>query len=63
MLLEQGKISIATRDAVVVDSLDEVADKAAAMLAVREEKEEAARSGFTELETTLLRELREVVER
>ncbi len=58
LLLEDGRISVVTRDAVVADRLDEVADEAAAMLDARKEKEQAARAGFAELETSLLRELR-----
>jgi F-type H+-transporting ATPase subunit epsilon len=63
LLLERGRISIATRDAVVADRIERVADAAAAMLEARREKERAARSGFAELETTLLRELRKAVQR
>jgi F-type H+-transporting ATPase subunit epsilon len=63
LLLERGRISIATRDAVIADRIDQVADAAAAMLAARREREQAARSGFAELETTLLRELRKAVPR
>jgi F-type H+-transporting ATPase subunit epsilon len=62
LLLERGRISIATRDAVVAERIEQVADAAAAMLASRREKEQAARSGFAELETTLLRELRKAVQ-
>ena len=46
---KRGRISIATRDAVIAERLDEVADAAAAMLQARKEKEQAARSGFAEL--------------
>ena len=63
LLLERGRIEIATRDAVVAERIDQVADAAAAMLAARREREHAARSGFAELETTLLRELRKAVQR
>jgi F-type H+-transporting ATPase subunit epsilon len=63
LLLERGGISIATRDAIIADRIDQVADAAAAMLAARREKEQAARSGFAELEITLLRELRKAVQR
>jgi F-type H+-transporting ATPase subunit epsilon len=63
LLLERGRISIATRDAVVADRIDQVADAAAAMLEARREKERAARSGFAELEMTLLRELRKAAQR
>lgn len=62
-LLEGGRISVATRDAVVADRLDEVADQAAAMLEARRAKEQAARAGFAELEASLLRELRKAVQR
>ena len=58
LLLEADRISVVTRDAVVADRLDEVADAAAAMLEARKDKEQAARTGFAELETSLLRELR-----
>jgi F-type H+-transporting ATPase subunit epsilon len=63
LLLEGGRISVATRDAVVADRLDEVAERAAAMLEARKEKERAARAGFAELEVLLLRELRKAVQR
>lgn len=63
LVLERGRIAIVTRDAVVADRIEEVADAAAAMLEARRAKERAARSGFAELETTLLRELRKAVQR
>jgi F-type H+-transporting ATPase subunit epsilon len=63
LLLESGRITIVTRDAVVSDRLDQVADAAAAMLEARKAREHAARSGFAELETTLVRELRKAVQR
>jgi len=63
LLLENGRISVATRDAAVAERLDEVADQAAAMLRARKGKEQAARAGFGELETSLLRELRKAEER
>jgi F-type H+-transporting ATPase subunit epsilon len=59
LLAEDGRISVVTHDAVVAGRLDQVADQAAAMLEARKHKEEAARAGFAELETSLLRELRE----
>jgi F-type H+-transporting ATPase subunit epsilon len=61
--LEGGRIAVVTRDAVIAERLDQVADAAAAMLKARKEKEHAARSGFAELETTLVRELRKAVQR
>lgn len=63
LLLEDGRISVVTRDAVVAERLDEVADKAAAMLDARKDKEQASHSGFAELETSLLRELRKAEQR
>ncbi len=63
LLLERGRITVVTRDAVVAERIDQVADAAAAMLAARREREQVARSGFAELETTLLRELRKAVPR
>jgi F-type H+-transporting ATPase subunit epsilon len=63
LLLEDDRLSIVTRDAVVAGRLDQVADAAAEMLQARKEKEAAARSGFAELETTLVRELRKAVEK
>ena len=63
LLLEEGRISIVTRDAVIAERLDQVTDAAAAMLKARKQKEQAARSGFAELETTLVREMRKAVER
>lgn len=63
LLLERGKIAIVTRDAVISDRLHRVADAAAEMLAARREAERAARSGFAELETALIRELRKAVQR
>ena len=58
LLLEGGRVSVVTRDAAVAGRLDEVADRAAAMLEERKKKEETARAGFAELEASLLRELR-----
>jgi F-type H+-transporting ATPase subunit epsilon len=63
LLLEQGRVSVATSDAVVADRLEEVADAAAAMLTARRAQERTARAAFAELETTLLRELGNVERR
>jgi F-type H+-transporting ATPase subunit epsilon len=60
--LERGRITIATRDAVLSERLDQVADAAAAMLASRKEAEREARSGFAELEIALVSALRKAVE-
>ena len=58
LLLEGDRVSIATRDAVLAERLDEVADRAAAMLAARKDREQAARAGFAELGRSLLRTIR-----
>lgn len=55
--LEQNRITVATRDAVVADRMEEVADAAAAMVANRRAREQSARTAFAEFETSLLREL------
>jgi alternate F1F0 ATPase F1 subunit epsilon len=60
LLLEGDRASIVTREAVVAEHLDEVADAAATMLRHRQERERAARTEFAELQTSLLRELRKV---
>jgi F-type H+-transporting ATPase subunit epsilon len=60
LMLKNGTASIATREAVLADSLEEVADAAAAMLAARRQQEREAREEFTELQTSLLRELNKV---
>jgi F-type H+-transporting ATPase subunit epsilon len=60
LLLEGGKVSVVTRDAVVAPRIEEVADAAEAMLRDRREQEHWARTSFAELETMLLRELRQL---
>ena len=58
LVLEQGTISIACREAIVAQTLDEVADRAGAMLEQRHQAERTARGEFTELQSTLLRQLK-----
>jgi F-type H+-transporting ATPase subunit epsilon len=58
LLSEGDKVEIVTREAAVADRLEEVADKAAAMLEARRLLEQTARMEFSELQTSLLRELR-----
>jgi F-type H+-transporting ATPase subunit epsilon len=60
LLVEQNHISLVTREAVVADRLELVADKAAAMLGERRRLEKTAQAEFTELQTSLIRELRNV---
>jgi len=58
LILEDERISVATRDAVVSARLEDVADAAATMIESRKTKEKEARAAFAELEASLLRELR-----
>lgn len=60
LLLEKGRISITTREAVVADRLDQVAEAVAAILEARRAKEKTARGEFAELQSTLLKELRKM---
>jgi hypothetical protein len=59
LLLEDDAVSVATREAALAETLEEVANAATAMLEERRQ-ERAARTGFAELQTSLLRELRKV---
>jgi F-type H+-transporting ATPase subunit epsilon len=63
LLLEGNRVSVVTREAVVADRLEEVADAAAAMLRARRTEEQTARAEFAELQLALLRELRQVEQR
>jgi F-type H+-transporting ATPase subunit epsilon len=63
LLVEEGHVSVVTRDAVIAEALDLVADKAAAMLDARKNKEHMARAAFAELEASLLQELRKAEQR
>ena len=60
LLMENNQTSVVTREAVVADRLEEVADAAAVMLATRRAKETGARTEFAELQTSLVRQLRQV---
>jgi F-type H+-transporting ATPase subunit epsilon len=57
LVLHKGHVSIGTREAVLADLIEEVADAATAMLTARREEEHAARAEFAELQAALLREL------
>lgn len=57
LVLQQGHLSIGTREAVLADRIEEVADAAAAMLTARRHEERTARAEFTELQAALLRQL------
>jgi len=60
LLLENDHAVVVTREAVAAPRLEEVADAAMEMLEARRLRERLARTEFAELQTTLLRELREV---
>lgn len=63
LVVEKNHVSVVTREAVVADRLEEVADAAAGMLESRRRHERAARAEFAELQSSLLRELRKVEKR
>ena len=63
LLVEEDRVSVVTREAVIADRLEEVADAAAAMLEARRQQEQTARAEFAELQASLLRELRKVEKR
>jgi F-type H+-transporting ATPase subunit epsilon len=60
LLLKDNHIAVVTREAVTADQLDKVADAVSAMLEARRQQEHTARTEFAQLQTSLLRELREV---
>ncbi len=60
LLMENERASVVTREAVVADHLDQVADAAASMLAARRAAEKGARAEFAELQASLVRQLRHV---
>ncbi len=62
LLFESDRVSIVTREAVVADRLDEVADRAESMLEARRRHEEKASTEFAGLRARLLRELSSHVE-
>ena len=63
LVLSKGQVSIGTREAVLADRIEEVADAAASMLAVRQEEERTARTDFAELQSSLMRELHKTEKR
>ena len=63
LLLDAGRVSVVTQDAVLAERLEEVADAAAGMLAARQGQEHAAREAFTALMTSLIRTIPEMERR
>jgi F-type H+-transporting ATPase subunit epsilon len=63
LAMKEGQVSIGTREAVLAERIEAVADAAAVMLAARQEEERTARAEFTELQSSLLRELHKAEKR
>jgi F-type H+-transporting ATPase subunit epsilon len=63
LLLEDNHLSIAAREALVADRLEDVADAAAEMFKARQAQEHTARSAFVELELSLVQQLRKAERR
>lgn len=57
LVLEGDRVSVVTREAVLADRLEDVAETAAAILDTRRRQEEHARSEFDELQTALVKQL------
>jgi F-type H+-transporting ATPase subunit epsilon len=57
LLVEMGRASIVSREALTSQRLDDVAGKAAALLAERRAEEQSAMSAFAQLEASLARQL------
>ena len=57
LVAEDNMVSIACREAVVADKLEEVADRANVMIRQRRLDEQMARGDFAELQSTLMRQL------
>jgi F-type H+-transporting ATPase subunit epsilon len=57
LYLEANRVSIATREAVLADRLQDVADRVATTLEARRSREHSARSEFAQLQATLVYEL------
>ena len=60
MLLEGDRVSVVTREAVLAERLEDVGEKAAAILDVRRRQERHARAEFDELQTALVKQLARV---
>lgn len=60
LVSERHHVSVATREAVTADQLEQVAGAAAAMLETRQRRERTAKAEFAQLQTSLLRELRKL---
>jgi F-type H+-transporting ATPase subunit epsilon len=57
LVLEGDRVSVVTREAVLADRLEDLAERAAAILDVRQRLERKARIEFEELQTALVKQL------
>jgi F-type H+-transporting ATPase subunit epsilon len=60
LVLDGDRVSVVTREAVLADRLEDVAERAAAILDARRRQERHARTEFDELQTALVRQLARV---
>ncbi len=60
LLLEKDQVSVVTREAVLADRLEDVAERAGAILDARRQQERRAQAEFDELRTTLAKQLAQV---
>jgi F-type H+-transporting ATPase subunit epsilon len=60
LLLEGNRVSVVTQEAVLAERLEEVAERAAAILDIRQREERRARAEFHELQTALVKQLAQV---
>ncbi|HEY2786012.1 MAG TPA: hypothetical protein VGJ05_13660 [Fimbriiglobus sp.] len=60
LLLEGNRVSVVTREAVLADRLEDVAEKAATILDTRRRQERHAQDEFDELRTALTKQLARV---
>jgi F-type H+-transporting ATPase subunit epsilon len=60
LLLEGNRVSVVTWEAVLADRLEEVAERAAAILDIHQREERRARAEFHELQTALVKQLAQV---
>jgi F-type H+-transporting ATPase subunit epsilon len=60
LLMEVDRVSVVTREAVLADRLDDLTERAAAILDSRRRRERCARIEFDELQTALVKQLARV---
>lgn len=60
LVLEGDRVSVVTREAVLSDRLEDISERAAAILDVRRRQEGKARAEFDELQTALVKQLARV---